>query len=705
MSNSDFCGKVYHKYLYLVGVTAVLVMIGSYWYVEYYEDGKRSMENRSIITAAKNQKRNAALAKSNRINPAPINPAPSKQARINKTPTLPAQPVVAQAGNNNPFSAVARSMMPSVVNVSATTAKNAEPIIPNKQPGLKFARPFSGIAQESIGSGIIITPEGYILTNYHVVENARHINVTVFNALGTKRYHADVIGRDEMKDLALLKVTPIRPLVPAALGNSELTQVGDSVIAIGSPFGLDQTVSKGIVSGKDKVVNIGGTIHKKLLQTDAAINRGNSGGPLVNSEGNVIAVNTAIYTTTSAFAGVGFAVPINMAKEFMEELIRLPRVTPDLFGQQMAAMPVARRVKAPPISANAIMPHEDRGPCESCHKILPGNQPILTVAAKNAPPIQANAPMPHGDRGPCETCHDILPGPQAVNFGMGPKGHRGREAFSQFGFSPGGAIGLPAANNVGVLNRMGAILKPLDQDSAKRLQSPVPGGVLVAAVEPETPFNQAGLQLDDIIFKVDGQRIVSIEQFDIIMGGFNGGESVRVSIVRNGRRQDITLISQSAGAQPVAMIQPQPQQSFAGPNTQQNMPRQNFNLQNMQSQPFVQGQQGRANTPQKRAGVAGPVLTEFEWMGMEMSPVKAKVVPNQPGRMATRSAGALVADVDVGSSAQLAGIKPGDIILAINSKQVDTAGRLDKAIKSATGKTGVLMEVERRGQRMFTVLQ
>ncbi|MBF0381849.1 MAG: trypsin-like peptidase domain-containing protein [Magnetococcales bacterium] len=701
MSKTDYCGKIYHKYLYLVGVTAVLVMIGSYWYVEYYDQGKRSSKRNGSNIATTN--RGTAPTNVVRPNSATPAPAPLNQARINtKTPTLPAQPVAAQvAGGGNPFAAVARSMMPSVVNVSATTAKNAEPIIPKKQqqPGLKFARPFSGIAQESIGSGIIITKEGYVLTNYHVIENARHINVTVFNSMGTKRYHADVVGRDEMKDLALLKITPIRPLTPAALGNSEKIQVGDSVIAIGSPFGLDQTVSKGIVSGKDKVVNIGGTIHKRLLQTDAAINRGNSGGPLVDNDGNVIAVNTAIYTTTSAFAGVGFAVPINLAKDFMEEIIRLPQITPDLLGQQMAAVPVAAR-KAPPITADAVMLHEDRGPCINCHEIIPGNQPIMNVAAKNAPPITADAPLPHGDRGPCESCHDILPGPQAVNFGMGPKGHRGREAFSQFGFSPGGAIGLPAANTTGALNRMGAILQPLDQQAAKKLQSPVPGGVLVASVEQGTPFNQAGLQLDDIIFKIDGQRVVSIEHFDNIMGGFTGGESVRVSIVRDGDRQDLTLITQGAGAQPIAMVQPQPQQNFAGPDNQQN-----FNMQNMQSQPFVQGQAGGANRPQKRAGVAGPVVTEFEWMGMEMSPVKAKTVPTQPGRLAKRSAGALVADVDVGSSAQLAGIKRGDVILAIDNKPVATAGGLDKAIKAATGRSGVLMEVERRGQRMFTVLQ
>ena len=419
MSSSDsYCGKIYHKYLYLVGVTAVLVMIGSYWYIEYYKDqnGAKTIVQQAGVRGRQQAPRQAVTPRRGPQQQAMRGvqqQAQQPQKAMRGAPQ--AQQIAAlQPPTGNRFANVVRSMMPSVVNVSASSAKNPVPGTqggPNaKQPGLKFARPFSGIAQESIGSGVIITKDGYVLTNFHVIEQARHISVTVFNSLGTKRYHADVIGRNEMRDLALLKITPDRALAPAALGDSGKMQVGDSVITIGSPFGLDQTVSKGIVSGKNKVVNIGGTIHKGLLQTDAAINRGNSGGPLVSRDGSVIGINTAIYTTTSAFAGVGFAVPMKIAKEFLEEYIRVPNVKPDLLGAQMVALPVAAANGAPPIAANSNMPHGDRGACESCHDILPATQAMAVAAPNNGvPPISANATMPHDDRGQCESCHQIIP--------------------------------------------------------------------------------------------------------------------------------------------------------------------------------------------------------------------------------------------------------------------------------------------------------
>ncbi len=541
-------------------------------------------------------------------------------------------------------------MMPSVVNVSASTAKN--PVPPpqpqQQQPGLTFAKPFSGIAQESIGSGVVVTTDGYILTNYHVIEQARHINVTVFNDMGTKRYHADVIGRDEMKDLALLKITPARPLTPAALGNSEIAQVGDSVIAIGSPFGLDQTVSKGIISGKNKVVNIGGTIHKGLLQTDAAINRGNSGGPLVDENGYVIGINTAIYTTTSAFAGVGFAVTVKHAKDFLEEFITLPKVRPNRNAQGIA------------------------------------------VAAKTAPPIAADAVIAHEDRGDCAVCHKILPATKAVGFGLGPEGRNGPDAANRFSFTPGGAIGLPAAaaaaGQVGD-NAVGVAMKPLDKANIKRLESPVREGVLVVATQPQGPLARAGIRPDDIIFKLDGRRVGNPDIFTRVMAGFAPGETIRVSIVRGGDRKDLSmLVEGSGGVQTVAMQQPM-QQTIQRP-VQQTIQR-----------PM---QQPAGAQPRKKAGLV-PARTEFEWMGLEMTPINGKTTAGKPG--VRGKAGGLVAEVDVGSAAARAGIKAKDIIVAINGKPVGTAAALDKAIKDVAGQAGVLLEVERNGQRMFTVLQ
>ncbi|MBF0448121.1 MAG: trypsin-like peptidase domain-containing protein [Magnetococcales bacterium] len=705
------CGKVYHKYLYLVGITAVLVMVGSYWYIEYYGKQNPSMDQVALAQSGGVRNHRAPNPTSNTPGLSPFSTQQpqamtfSPQAQQIAAPAIdPLEPVAAST-----FAAVVRSIMPSVVNVSATNAKN--PVQTNAdapgapQAGLKFAHPFSGIAQESIGSGIIVTKDGYVLTNFHVIEQARHISVTVFNSLGTKRYFADVIGQDETRDLALLKITPERSLYPAALGNSDRVQVGDSVIAIGSPFGLDQTVSKGILSGRNKVVNIGGNIHKGLMQTDAAINRGNSGGPLVDQTGSVIGINTAIYTTTSAFSGVGFAVPMNMARDFLDDFIQVPNVKPDLKRGAVRGVAVAAPNGAPPIMANAIMPHGDRGPCESCHEILPSTQPVAAVN-NGAPPIMANAIMPHGDRGPCESCHEILPSTQPIRFGLGPNGdgRHGPGHLNQFAFSPGGAIGLPAAMATNIASSLGFSLSPLDQANAQRLNSPVPGGILVVDVGIGSAAERSGFLSDDIIFKLDGRRLSQLDLFEASLANFDPGEMVRISIVREGQRMDLNLPIERPGVQTVALQQPQ-QMTFAGAGAETG------NLSPpAQQQMVVNPANEPPPVPAKQGGMA-PARTEFEWMGMEMTPISpgqgAKTAANPQGKATNTplKRGALVADVDVGSAAQRAGIKRNDVLVAINGHVVDTAGALDKQIKAATGQAGVLLEIDRSGQRMFTVLQ
>ena len=653
--SSNSHGNDFHKYLYLIGIAAVFIMVGSFWYVEYFT--KRDVGSDTVVQQTGVASHHVPNPTSNTPGLSPFNTPQGQQVAVQ----IPAQTV------GNSFSSVVRSMMPSVVNVSATTAKNPQPAaLPprprqNNQPGVKFAAPFSGIAQESIGSGVIVTKDGYILTNFHVIENARHVLVTVFNSMGTKRYHADIIARDEARDLAILKVTPTRNLTPAALGNGENIQVGDPVIAIGSPFGLDQTVSKGIISGKRKIVNIGGTIHKGLLQTDAAINRGNSGGPLIDQNGYVIGINTAIYTTTTAFSGVGFAVPMKSAKDFMEDFVRLPRVQPNLVGQTAAGVAVAARTAAPPILANAALTHEDRGDCANCHQMLPANQ---TVAFG-----------PNGRHAP----------------GMGPHGRNGQGPVNQFSFAPGGAIGLPAAATTsGQGTGLGVALQPMDRANIQRLQSPVPGGALVVSVEPGGAFDRAGLMSDDIIFKLNGRRVSSPGALDKLLSGFAPGDTVRISIIRAGDRQDLKLLIERPGAQAVALRQPM----------QQTPMMQQPGIQ--QQQPGMQQQQPGVQPPRKRAGVI-PANTEFEWMGLEMSPITQTAVARQPSLK--NKAGGLVAEVDVGSAAERAGIKAKDIVVAINGQSVGSAAALDNAIKGVAGQAGVLLEVERNGQRMFTVLQ
>ena len=179
----------------------------------------------------------------------------------------------------------------------------------------------------SLGSGVIATADGYILTNNHVIEDADEINVTLATF---EEYEAKVIGRDPKSDLALIKIETEKELPAVAFGNSDQLRVGDWVLAIGNPFGLQQTVTAGIVSAKGRSINNG--TYGNFIQTDASINPGNSGGPLFNLKGEMVGVNTAIFSRTGGNIGIGFAIPANMVKTVMQQLKEHGKVTRGWLG-------------------------------------------------------------------------------------------------------------------------------------------------------------------------------------------------------------------------------------------------------------------------------------------------------------------------------------------------------------------------------------
>jgi len=185
---------------------------------------------------------------------------------------------------------------------------------------------------QALGSGVIVDANGYILTNNHVVEKADRIQVTLSGT--TTKYEAKLIGADPDTDLAVIKIDAHRPLSPAKIGNSDSVQVGDWAVAIGSPFGLEATVTAGIISAKERDLNDGGASHQfqKFLQTDAAINPGNSGGPLLSINGEVIGINTAIVSGSGGYQGVGFALPINTAAKVYNDIIKTGKVTRGAIG-------------------------------------------------------------------------------------------------------------------------------------------------------------------------------------------------------------------------------------------------------------------------------------------------------------------------------------------------------------------------------------
>ncbi len=201
------------------------------------------------------------------------------------------------------FAKLAKQLKPAVVNIVVVKA-GRQVIIRNFQ--------VSQVPQEGQGSGVIISPDGYVLTNNHVVQGATDLKVTLMD---DRELPAKVIGADSGTDLALIKLQSDKPLPYARLGDSSKLEVGDWVMAIGNPFGLEATVTVGVLSGSGRT--LGNNLYDEFLQTDAAINPGNSGGPLFNTAGEVVGINTAIL---SSGQGIGFAIPINLAKDIVAQL-------------------------------------------------------------------------------------------------------------------------------------------------------------------------------------------------------------------------------------------------------------------------------------------------------------------------------------------------------------------------------------------------
>ncbi|NVL90052.1 MAG: trypsin-like peptidase domain-containing protein [Desulfobacterales bacterium] len=208
------------------------------------------------------------------------------------------------------ISKVVSIVRPAVVGVSKAPAGQ----IP-AGTGLTYLQPYSG-SKGVVGSGVIIDRRGYILTTFQTVGTANVVQVTLFSG-GRRQYQADVIGVDPNTDLVLLKIRAQEIFPAIILGNSDLIEVGDLVLSIGSPFGFSRTVTMGIVSSNRRRLNIDGARYPDMIQTDAAINEGNDGGPLVNIKGDVIGINMACYMPDNHYSGIGFAVPINDALEFI----------------------------------------------------------------------------------------------------------------------------------------------------------------------------------------------------------------------------------------------------------------------------------------------------------------------------------------------------------------------------------------------------
>src|SRR5690348_2809946 len=229
-----------------------------------------------------------------------------RPSKIEITQAATAPPLDPEEQNNI---SVYRKVIPTVVNITSTA--------------VAFDFFYGAVPQQGQGSGFIIDSDGHILTNNHVIAGARQVEVTLWNK---KKYRAEVIGTDRQKDLAVIQI-PAKSLTAATLGDSKSLEVGQKVYAIGNPFGLSGTMTRGIISSIRSIRGPEGNAIDQAIQTDAAINPGNSGGPLLNWHGEVIGINSLILTGgAEQSAGVGFAIPINSAKAVLNDLVEFGRV-------------------------------------------------------------------------------------------------------------------------------------------------------------------------------------------------------------------------------------------------------------------------------------------------------------------------------------------------------------------------------------------
>ena len=257
-----------------------------------------------------------------------------------------AEPGLRPAGS---LSEAARKAMPAVVSINTSAARARHPL--QQDPWFRF---FHGEPEEDapagLGSGVIVSPQGHVLTNNHVIENADGIEVILMDGRKTS---ARVIGTDPETDLALLKIE-LGDLPVIVLGQMEQLQIGDIVLAIGNPFGVGQTVTSGIVSALGRT-QLGINTFENFIQTDAAINPGNSGGALVDVQGHLMGINTAIYSRSGGNMGIGFAIPVSTARQVMEDLIRDGKVTRGWIGVEPRELSseAAENVKLPAAAQSA----------------------------------------------------------------------------------------------------------------------------------------------------------------------------------------------------------------------------------------------------------------------------------------------------------------------------------------------------------------
>ncbi len=435
------------------------------------------------------------------------------------------------------FASVAGRVTPAVVNVSTTARRAQGDRLPEGMDRFReffgdefFNRFFKRRREEgrATGSGVIVDPAGYVLTNNHVIENAETITVTLADG---RKLPATLVGRDPKTDLAVLKVETAQPLPAAMLGDSDRLRVGQWAIAIGNPFGLDRTVTVGIISATARN-RVGVATYENFIQTDASINPGNSGGPLLDIDGRVIGINTAIVATGQ---GIGFSIPINAAKDVLRQLIASGRVVRGWLGIAIQDITddLSKSFDVEERHGILVADVMKGGPAEAAG-LEPGDVIIAFAGrpVREVPELQrAVAAATPGK--PVELT--VVRDSKRVNLAV------------TLGEMPADEAAVPASTDEDE-QRWGLSVRPLPGEVARRLDLPGTQGVLVTEVSPGSLADRAGLRRGDVILEVNRRSVAAPQALFQMLNGLKPGDSVPVYVrrVTGGTRSEYLVFERPA---------------------------------------------------------------------------------------------------------------------------------------------------------------
>jgi serine protease Do len=447
--------------------------------------------------------------------------------------------------SSNSFSAIVSRVGPAVVNIATTQVMDRKSARKRRgqgdqdDPSEDFffhffdGKPDNGLPQteRSLGSGVIVDKQGYILTNNHVVDQATKVQVMI--AGDTTKYTAKVIGVDEATDLAVIKIDAGKELPFAKLGNSEGVQVGDWVLAIGSPFGLNATVTAGIISAKDRS-GIGRQF-QRFLQTDAAINPGNSGGPLVDMAGQVIGINTAIITGGRGYEGVGFAMPSTTAINVYDQLVKSGRVTRGSIGVSFQEDLGTNQITLKSLGAPYGVVIEGVEPGSPAEKAgLKGGDVITNIngtAVKNGNDlVNPIASAPIGSKVKIEYYRDRQK--KETSALVEDRTRVFPNTDSRVGDKPGDPA--PA--------EFGLHVESLTPERAQKVGVEGVKGIVVTEVEPASFAEDVNFAPGDVISEVNGQSVTSIDEYRKAISKLKAGENVVFKVLRHGFNDRIMTV-------------------------------------------------------------------------------------------------------------------------------------------------------------------